>query len=328
MNSDLIQHALHASSILKSRLPISPLIEVAAWSSADGRRVSIKAENLMPTGSFKIRGATYRIATLTDIQKSHGVVAYSTGNHAQAVAKAAQDAGVSATIVMSPDVPQLKIAATKAWGAEVVMAEPSSNARRALAEEIAERQGKILIPPYDDLGVIAGQATIGVELVQQWGSTPPAAVFVPIGGGGLLSGVAIAIKHFAPEVKVIGVEPELEDDAARSFRSGQIYTHPGPSSSIADAIKVQRLGDITFPLIRQFVDDVVTVSENEIAEATLRCVSDAHLVVEPGGAVGIAAARKYQGDQPLSRGVIALACGGNISLQQLENLRQRFTEVI
>lgn len=308
-----------AADFLAQRLPASPLIGVANWHSAGGAPILIKAESLMPTGSFKIRGATLRIAALDAAARARGVVAYSTGNHAQAVAKAAADAGVGATIIMSPDVPAAKIDATRAWGAEVVMAEPSSQARRMLAESLAASKGATLVPPYDDLTVMTGQASIGVELLAQLGASVPAAVYVPIGGGGLLAGVAAALRRVSPSTRIIGVEPELEDDARQSFLSGKLVSAAGPSASIADAIKVQCLGNLTFPLIQRHVDQIVTVSEAEIAQATLRYADEAHLIVEPGGAVALAAALRsaHAGSAP----VIALACGGNVTPERLAGLR-------
>ena len=269
----------------------------------------------MPTGSFKIRGATYRISLLTEAERTRGVVAYSTGNHAQAVAKAARDTGVAATIVMSPDVPALKVAATERWGAEVVMAEPSSHARRALAERIAGKSGRVLVPPYDDYAIMAGQGTIGLELLDQMPADMPMTVFVPVGGGGLLAGVAAALKQASRHVRVIGVEPELENDACQSFKAGRIIGLAGPSESIADAIKVQQLGDLVFPLVQTYVDDIETVSEAEIAQATTYAWSSLKLIVEPGGAVGLAAAlsaAKHRVDN-----TVALLCGGNVTMERL-----------
>ena len=269
----------------------------------------------MPTGSFKIRGATYRISLLTEPERTRGVVAYSTGNHAQAVAKAARDTGVAATIVMSPDVPALKVAATERWGAEVVMAEPSSHARRALAERIAGESGRVLVPPYDDYAIMAGQGTIGLELLDQMPADMPMTVFVPVGGGGLLAGVAAALKQASRHVRVIEVEPELENDACQSFKAGRIIGLAGPSESIADAIKVQQLGDLVFPLVQTYVDDIETVSEAEIAQATTYAWSSLKLIVEPGGAVGLAAAlsaAKHRVDN-----TVALLCGGNVTMERL-----------
>lgn len=309
-----------ATDFLRGTLGESPLIEVSRWRTAANAAIVVKAESLLPTGSFKIRGATWRIATLTPDERARGVVAYSTGNHAQAVAKAAADAGLDATIVMSPDVPLAKIEATKRWGARVVMAEPSSFARRSLAESLARTHGYTLIAPYDDRQVMAGQASIGVELLRQCGTDLPAAVFVPIGGGGLIAGVAAAIKQLAPQVAIVGVEPSLEDDARRSLRAGRLVSMEAPSASIADAIKVQCLGDLTFPLIRRYVDDIVTVDEAQIAAASVRYFNEAKLVVEPAGAVALAAAFESRLAVPRGGRVAVLACGGNIVLERLASL--------
>ncbi|WP_206951706.1 threonine ammonia-lyase [Trinickia acidisoli] len=306
-----------AADFLAGKLGASALVGVNRWRTASNAPIVVKAESLMPTGSFKIRGATWCIATLTADERARGVIAYSTGNHAQAVAKAATDEGIGATIVMSPDVPRAKIDATEAWGACVVMAEPSSHARRALAESLAQSHGYTLIAPYDDWRVMAGQASIGVELLRQCGDDPPAAVFVPIGGGGLIAGVAAAIKQLAPQVAVIGVEPALEDDAARSLRAGRIVSMAAPSASMADAIKVQCVGDLTFPLIRRYVDDIVTVDEAQIACACRRYFNEAKLVVEPGGAVALAAAFESRLAVRSGARVAVLACGGNVTLERL-----------
>lgn len=277
----------------------------------------LKCECLQPTGSFKIRGATYFLSKLTTLQRARGVVAYSTGNHAQAVAKAAFDLGVAATIVMSPDVPKSKLEATLSWGARVEMAEPASQARRLRAEAIAGDSGAILVPPYDDLDIMAGQATIIFELRQQLGDLKDTDIFVPIGGGGLIGGVATAVKCLEPTARVIGVEPEWEADAYQSFREGRIVSLPGPSGSIADAIKVQALGELTFPLIQFYVDEIITVSEDEIRTCVLDLVDRHKLVVEPGGAVGFAAARR----EMKARRSVALLCGGNIDRDRLDALR-------
>lgn len=277
----------------------------------------LKAENLQPSGSFKIRGALHAIACLTDGQRAAGVIAYSTGNHAQAVALAARQQGINATIVMSPEAPAFKVEATRRFGAEVVMAEPTSQARRMLAEELARSRGLSLIPPYDDETVMAGQGTIGLEILE---SCMPAALFVPIGGGGLIAGIAAAVKQSNPAVRVIGVEPEWENDAWQSFQSGQKVALPAASASIADAIRVQTLGDLTYPLIRKYVDEIVTVSEAEIARATLFAAAEAHLVLEPAGALGLAAVVRYAGKLPAGP-VVAVASGGNTTLSYLHQLQ-------
>jgi threonine dehydratase len=274
----------------------------------------------MPTGSFKIRGATYRISLLSAAERRQGVIAYSTGNHAQAVAKAARDAGVAATIVMSPDVPAVKIAATERRGAIVVMAEASSHARWALAERIAGESGAVLVPPYDDYAIMAGQGTIGLELLDQMPADTPMTVFVPIGGGGLVAGVALALKQASRRIRIIGVEPELENDAYQSFKAGRLVGLAGPSESIADAIKVQQVGNLVFPLIQAYVDDIETVSEAEIAQASTYAWSSLKLIVEPGGAVGLAAALRVAERQ--AGNIVALLCGGNVTLQRLLEMQR------
>src|SRR5262245_16907107 len=219
-----------ASGVLSKLLPPSPLLLAAR--SGSGGALWLKCESLQPTGSFKIRGASYRISTLTPEERAAGVVAYSTGNHAQAVAKAASDQGVKSTIVMSADVPEAKVSATRRWGAQVIMAAPTSKARRMLAEGISAESGAVLIPPYDDFDVMAGQGSIAFELQRQLPDLKQVAVYVPIGGGGLIAGVAAAMKAIEPTARVIGVEPELEADALRSFESGAIFAADGPSASI------------------------------------------------------------------------------------------------
>src|SRR5258708_4856825 len=219
-----------ARAVLAGRLAPSPCLPVDDGQARPGR-LFVKAENLMPTGSFKIRGATYRISLLTAAERRRGVIAYSTGNHAQAVAKAARDAGVAATIVMSPDVPALKVAATERWGAEVVMAEPSSHARRALAERIASESGRVLVPPYDDYAIMAGQGTIGLELLDQMPPDMPMTVFVPVGGGGLLAGGGGALSQRPGLVRGSGAGPARENYARKLFKPAPPSCSRGPASS-------------------------------------------------------------------------------------------------
>jgi threonine dehydratase len=219
---------------------------------------------------------------------------------------------------MSPDVPQAKVEATKRWGATVVMADPNSHARRAMAEELPET-GATLIPPYNDYDVMAGQGSIAFELAAQLETLVNAVVYVPVGGGGLIAGVAAALKAIEPSCSVIGVEPEWEADAAASFKADKIIAAEGPSQSIADAIKVQALGELTFPIIRAFVDDIVTVTEAEIAQSTVELFEKHRLVVEPGGAVSFAAARRGKISHGACR--VALLCGGNVTIDRLYELR-------
>lgn len=307
----------HAQSLLSGHTMMTPLVTAPTLCTPAGHPILLKAENLQPSGSFKLRGATYCLACLSDEQRRRGVVAYSTGNHAQAIALAAQHQRISATIVMSPDVPPQKLERTQRYGATVVWTESTSKARQMRAEALAREQGYTLIPPYDHPDVIIGQGTIGLELVEQ---AHPAAIFVPVGGGGLLAGIALAIKSLDPSIQVIGVEPEWENDACQSFTQRKIVTLPAPSSSIADAIRVQALGVLPYALIRRYVDEMVTVTEDAIASATLQAFDETHLVLEPAGAVALAAAQRYQRIVAGSRPVIAIASGGNATLDRLWSL--------
>jgi threonine dehydratase len=222
-------------------------------------------------------------------------IPYSTGNHARAVAMAAAKEGVPATIVMSPDAAAHKVEAVRRLGAKIVMAPPTSEERRELAERLAREGGLGLLPPYDDPAVLAGQGTVGLEILE---CCEPAAIFVPVGGGGLSVGIGAAVKQVAPQVKVIGVEPELANDAFQTFRTGKRVVLPGSSASIADAVRVQTLGTLTMPLLARYVDDMITVSERDIALATIEAAAEAHLVLEPAGALAIAGARLSRTARP------------------------------
>jgi threonine dehydratase len=320
MSNIEIDDVVEARSTLEGKAVVTPVLAFHNVSTPGGNPIYIKAENVQPSGSFKIRGASYRISRLNVQQRKAGVIAYSTGNHAQAVALAAKLQGIQATIVMSPDAPAFKVEATRRYGAEVVMAESSSEKRRELAESLAETRGLALIPPYDHPDVLTGQATIGLELLEQLEHNLPAAIFVPVGGGGLISGVAAVVKQLAPDVRVIGVEPELENDAWQSFRAGHRVVLSASSNSIADAIRVQSLGELTYPLMRRYVDEIVTVSEADIAAATFRIVHEMHLFVEPSGALGLAAALQYAPALPAGQPVVCIASGGNTTLDALHDL--------
>lgn len=311
-----------AKEVLSGKIFDSPILPVYDAYTPGGSPIYIKAENLQPSGSFKIRGAVFAISKLTDSQKRSGVIAYSTGNHAQAVALAALRLGVHSTVVMSPDAPEFKVEATRKYGANVIMSEPTSQARRQRAEELAKSNNYALIPPYDNIDVITGQGTIALEILDQIDAS---VIFVPIGGGGLLAGIVSAIKQLKPEILVIGVEPELENDAYQSFRSDHKISLPKASGSIADAIKVQCLGDVTYPLIKKYVDDIVVVKEKDIAEAMLMLLNKNHILVEPSGSLGLAAALKFESEQISGKKpVICIASGGNITVEKVEEIRKKF----
>lgn len=288
-----------ARDLLKDKVLKTPLIPY--WKAP---HLYLKAESLQPSGSFKIRGATYCISQLSDEERKNGVVAYSTGNHAQAVALAAKKEAIKATIVMSPDVLEFKINATKALGAEVILV--NAKDRRSFAENFAKENHAYLIPPFDHPDIIAGQGTIGLEILEE---ITPYAIFVPVGGGGLISGIAMAIKQKNPHVKIIGVEPELEDDATRSFKEKKLIEQSSPSNTIADAVKIPSLGHITFPLILKYVDEMITVSEEEIKQSTHSILTTTHLLAEPSGALALAGALKYP--LPENQPSVCILSGGN-----------------
>jgi threonine dehydratase len=277
-----------------------------------GRELYLKPESLQPIGSFKLRGAYNKIASLTDEERRRGVITYSSGNHAQGVAYAARALGVKSVIVMPKNAPQVKIESTRALGAEVVFVGPASSERKARAEALAGEHGYVVIPPYNDEKIIAGAGTAGLEILADLPEVD--AVLVPVGGGGLISGIAAALKLSGAKAKVIGVEPELAADAQASFRAGHIVeiTAEQTSRTLADGLRTQSVGEINFEHIRQFVDDMVTVTESEILEAIRRMALNAKLVAEPSGAVTFAAFLFHVTQLPPATKTVALISGGNI----------------
>ncbi len=277
-----------------------------------GQRFLIKAESLQPTGSFKLRGAYAAISALDSDARSRGVIAHSSGNHAGAVGYAAARLGVRAVVVLPSNVPQVKLAAVRASGAEIVTVPPSLSARAAATEELIARHGYTLIPPFDHRGVIAGQGTIGLEIAADC----PAAdlVVVPVSGGGLISGIAAAIKALRPAARIVGVEPELAADARDSLRAGRriAWESRQTQRTSADALRVEQVGELTFEHIRRYVDDIVTVTEAEIRIAVRRLACEAHLVSEPGGAVAVAACLLRERELPAAAAPVAVLSGGNI----------------
>jgi threonine dehydratase len=280
--------------------------------SGNERLLYFKPESFQPVGSFKLRGAYNKIASLSEEEKGRGVIAYSSGNHAQGVAYAARKLGVQATIVMPSSASKVKLERTAELGAEIVRVGAGSEERRARAEEIADERGCALVPPYNDEALIAGQGTVGLEILQDLPDVET--VLVPVGGGGLISGVAAALKLARPEVRVIGVEPELAADAQASLRNGRIveFSSEQVGRTIADGLRTQHLGDVTFAHITQFVDGIVTVNENEIVNAMRRLAYEARLVAEPSGAVAFAGYLYRRSELPSTRLNVAIVSGGNV----------------
>jgi threonine dehydratase len=277
--------------------------------------VFLKAESLQPIGAFKLRGAYVAIASLTEEERRRGVVSYSSGNHAQGVARAASLLGTPAVIVMPNDAPRIKAARVEDDGAEIVWVGPSSDERRQVAEDLAAERGLAIIPPFDDDRIICGQGTVGLEIADELPDL--AAVLVPIGGGGLASGVAVAVKAVRPSARVIGVEPELAADARDSLEQGRIVAWPAESvgRTIADGTRTTSLGERTFAHLSQLLDGVVTVSEDEIAAGIRLIAEETRLVAEPSGALAAAALRFHLDELGLDGfggSVVGVLSGGNV----------------
>jgi threonine dehydratase len=279
--------------------------------------VWLKAESLQPIGAFKIRGAANKILQLTPEEIRRGVITYSSGNHAQGVAYAAREVGAKAVIVMPSNAPAIKRAATIALGAEVVDVGPASSARLAKAEELVRAHGYVVVPPYDDEKIIAGQGTCGLEIVEQLPDVD--LVLSPVSGGGLLSGVAAAVKQLKPNAKVYGIEPELAADTAESFRTGKIVEWPAEltTRTIADGLRTQSVGVRNFAHLQAFVDGIITVTEAEIRATMRAIVMTGRLVPEPSGAVAAAALLFHAAELPSYKKAAAIVSGGNVDPRQL-----------
>jgi threonine dehydratase len=280
--------------------------------SASGRNLWFKPESLQPIGAFKLRGAYNKIASLTPDERKRGVITYSSGNHAQGVAYAARAMGVRAVIVMPGGAPRVKLEATAALGADIVKVGPSSHERHQKAEELAREHGYVIIPPYNDEKIIAGQGTVGLEIHEDLPTVE--CVLVPIGGGGLSSGVAVALKESNPRVKVIGIEPEVANDAQRSLRAGHLVHISGEQTAmtLADGLRTQSVGEINFEHLSRYLDDVVTVTEEQIREAMRQLMMNVKLVAEPSGAVTFAAYLFHENELPAARETVAIISGGNV----------------
>ena len=296
------------------RTPLIPL-------EYEGQTLYLKPENLQPIGAFKLRGAYNKIASLTDEERARGVITYSSGNHAQGVAYAARVLETKAVIVMPRNAPAVKREATAALGAEIVFVGPSGTERQIKAEELAAERGYVIIPPYDDEKIIAGQGTAGLEILEDMPDLE--LVLVPIGGGGLMSGISTAIKSVKPDARVVGVEPEVAADAQASFRAGHIVKLPAEQvlSTCADGLRAQYPGTMTFEHIQRNVDDIVTVSEDEIMQAVKILAQNPKTVAEPSGAVAPAAWLFHRDLLPASNHTVAVISGGNIDPGLLSRIR-------
>jgi len=300
---------------LRGRAVTTPLVYSPEVERRIGVRTLLKVETMQRTGTFKFRGACAFISRIPEAERGAGVVAYSSGNHAQGVAAAARLFGIPATIVMPDDAPSVKLDRTKALGAEVVTYDRRRESREEIGEALAGERGAILIPPYDHPGTIAGQGTVGLEIARQCEAEgeAPDAVLVPCGGGGLTAGIALALERLVPAARVWTVEPAGFDDHARSFREGRrLANDPTPPPSMCDALLAPTPGEITFQITRRLVAGGLVVADDEVRSAMRFAFEHLKLVLEPGGAVALAAL--LSGRLPIASGiVVAVLSGGNVA---------------
>jgi len=303
-----IQMIQEAAARIRGRVHRTPVVTSRSFNEATGKEVFFKCENLQRAGAFKIRGATNKILSLSDEEKRRGVAAFSSGNHAQAVALASREAGIRAVIAMPDDAPKAKVAATRGYGAEIVFYDRLKQDREAVAIEIAERDGRVMVPPYDDYQILAGQATCGLELLQDVPDLD--CLLTPCSGGGLFAGVSTAAKSLQPKIRCFPVEPDTADDTRQSFQKGERISIP-PPPTIADGLRVQSPGALTFPILQKTAEDVLLVSDEEIIETIKFFLFRMKLLVEPSGAA--AAAAVFAGKLPAdTKRVGVVVSGGNI----------------
>jgi len=305
-----------ARARIATRIHRTPVVTSRSFNEAAGKNVFFKCENLQRAGAFKIRGATNKILALSDEQKIRGVAAFSSGNHAQAVALASSEAGVEAIVAMPSDAPKSKVAATRSYGAEIIFYDRKSQDREAVALEIAERERRVMVPPYDDYLILAGQGTCGLEFLEEVPELD--SLLAPCSGGGLFAGVSTAAKAINAKIRCFPVEPETADDTRQSFLGGKRITIP-PSQTIADGLRVQLPGALTFPITQQNAEQVLTVSDQEIIEAMRFILFRLKLLVEPSG-VAAAAAVLFHKLPKDTRNVGVVLSGGNIDPDVLVEL--------
>ena len=316
MNLPTYDDVVAAAARIDGHVHRTPVMTSRTLDEELGAQVFFKCENLQRMGAFKLRGAYNALAKFTPEQRRAGVVAFSSGNHAQGIALSAHMLGIPATILMPQDAPEAKVAATRGYGGNVVLFDRYKEDREQIGRDLAARHGLTLIPPYDHADVIAGQGTAAKELFEEVG--PLDAFFIPLGGGGLLSGSALATRALSPTCKLYGVEPEAGNDGQQSFRSGTIV-HIDTPKTIADGVQTQHLGHLTFPIIRRDVTDVLTATDAELVEGMRFMASRMKLVVEPTGCLGLAAARQMK-MQLRGQRIGILVSGGNVDLARFCSL--------
>ena len=306
-----------AEARIRPHVHRTPVVTSRTFDEAAGRRVIFKCENFQRAGAFKMRGATNRIRSLSAAERARGVVAFSSGNHAQAVALASRDAGLRAVIVMPTDAPRSKLAATRGYGAEVVTFDRQREDREEVARRLSEREGLTVVPPYDDYHVAAGQGTCALELFEEVPDLD--ALLTPCGGGGLFAGASTAAKALRPSVRCFPVESELSDDTRQSLRRGE-RVHIPPPATIADGMRTQTPGALTFPVLQRNAEDVLAVSEEEIVEAMRFLLFRMKILVEPTGAVAAAAVLFGRLPRDVAGSVGVVLSGGNVDPEVLSRV--------
>ncbi len=303
----------------------TPLLESPALNSRFGGRVLLKAETLQRVGAFKFRGAYNRLSQLSDAERARGVVAFSSGNHAQGVALAARALGMPALIVMPADAPRVKLEATRRYGAEVRLYDRATESREAIAAQIALDRGAVVVPAFDDLDIIAGQGTVGLEIVEQAQEVGASLgqLLGPVGGGGLMAGVATAVNALAPRARLWGVEPEAYDDTRRSFEAGGRVGAPAAPRSLCDSLESPLPGELTFPILKLRLEGILTVDDGAVAEAMRFAFSELKLVVEPGGVVALAALLAGQVAPVEGEATVIVLSGGNVDPELFARLLAR-----
>ncbi len=294
----------------------TPVMTSRVFNESAGKQVFFKCENLQRVGAFKIRGATNKILSLSEEEQRRGVIAVSSGNHAQAVALAAREAGVRAVVAIPADAPKMKVAATREYGADIRFFDRLSDDREAFGREIAEREGLVMVPPFDDYLIMAGQGTCGLEFLEEVPDLD--CILTPCSGGGLFAGVSVAARAMNPRIRCFAVEPESANDTQQSIAKGERVRIP-PPPTIADGLRVQSPGELTFPITQQNADDVLTVSDEEIIETLRFILFRMKLVVEPSG-VAAAAAVFFRKLPPDAQRVGVVISGGNIDSDALGQL--------
>ncbi len=305
-----------AQERIAGRIHRTPVITSRQFNGASGKEVFFKCENFQRAGAFKIRGATNRIQSLTPAEKQQGIVAFSSGNHAQAVALAGREAGVRVLVAMPNDAPAAKVTATRGYGAEVVFYDRQKQDREAFALDLAEREKLVMVPPYDDYFILAGQGTCGLELFEDVPDLD--CVLTPCSGGGLFAGVAAAAKAVNPEIRCFPVEPATADDTRQSFLKGERVTIP-PPPTIADGLRVQIPGKLTFPIVQQLAEGVLTVTDDEIVATMKFMLFRMKMLVETSGATAAAAVMFHKLPADVKRVGVVLS-GGNIDPELLREL--------